>query len=401
MSYQKIFPATVVNHSIEVYESRISVKSNIIYLILLGTFISMMVALPFIFVDVAVLSRGTLQSALQRNTLTSSVAGRLEKWNVYENQKVRKGDILAVVRSEQVQLEIKGIKERLNLIDDFMSDLRSLLLSHKNETSTPLLDLKSKFYQASFLEFEAKVSNQTATLEKLTRDYERAKILFESESVAFAEFDNVEVQYKQALTQLAMLEKHQVNLWGQDLVNYQNESIRLKSQLEVLTEQMDQFKIIAGTNGTLINVQNLNEGDFVHPQQKLAEISPDTTIIAVTYISPIDIAFIDTEQEVSFQIDAYNYNQWGVAKGKVIDIADDLTVLNEREAGYLVTCLLDAPYLTLPSGQSGYIKKGMTFNARFVIARRSLFQLLYDKVNNWINPQVQLPSKLFSSWESR
>ncbi|EON78239.1 putative protein secretion protein, HlyD family [Lunatimonas lonarensis] len=392
MSYQKIFPATVVNHSIEVYESRISVKSNIIYLILLASFISMVVALPFIYVDVAILSRGTLQSALQRNTLTSSVGGRLEKWDVFENQKVRKGDILAVVRSEQVQLEIKGVEERLNLIHNFMSDLRRLSQLNMEESNSLLLDLKSNYYQASYLEYQAKVSNHTATLQKLTRDYERAKILFESESVAFAEFDNVEVQYKQALTQLEMLEKHQVNLWGQDLVNYQNESIRLKSQLDILSEQMDQFKIIAGTNGTLINVQNLNEGDFIHPQQKLAEISPDTTIIAITYISPIDIAFIDTEQEVSFQIDAYNYNQWGVARGKVIDIADDLTVLSEREAGYLVTCLLDAPYLTLPSGQLGYVKKGMTFNARFVIARRSLFQLLYDKVDNWINPQVQLPS---------
>lgn len=392
MSYQKIFPATIANHSVEVYDSRISVRSTIIYLILIGILVFGFIALPFIYVDIAVQSRGTLQSALQRNALISSVGGRLEQWNLSENQKVRKGDILAVVRSEQVQLEIKGVEERLGLIDNFMADLQNLLLLTNEESKSLLPNLKSNYYQASYLEFQAKISNQTTTLQKLERDYERANILYESKSIAFAEFDNVEIQYKQALTHLEMLKKQQINLWGQDLVNYQNERIRLKSQLEVLTEQMDQYKVIAGTNGTLIHVLNLNIGDFIYPQQKLAEISPDTSLIAVTYISPIDIAFIEKGQEVSFQIDAYNYNQWGVAKGTVIDISDDLTLVNESEAGFLVTCLLDTPNLTLPSGQVGYVKKGMTFNARFVVARRSLFQLLYYKVDNWINPHVQLPT---------
>jgi membrane fusion protein, peptide pheromone/bacteriocin exporter len=159
--------------------------------------------------------------------------------------------------------------------------------------------------------------------------------------------------------------------------------------MDVFSEKIDQYKIIAGTNGTLINVLNLNEGDFIHPQQKLAEISPDTTLIAVTYISPSDIAFIEKEQEVSFQVDAYNYNQWGLAYGKVIDIADDLSLISEKEAGFLVTCMLDTSFLTLTSGQEGQIKKGMTFNARFIVAKRSLFQLLYDKVDSWLNPQVQ------------
>lgn len=200
--------------------------------------------------------------------------------------------------------------------------------------------------------------------------------LYNSKSIAFADFDNTEVQYKQAVTQMDLLKKQQINQWEQELLNHQNEKIRLKNQMDVYSEQMDQYKVIAGTNGTLINVLNLNEGDFVHPQQKLAEISPDTTLLAVTYISPMDIAFIEKGQEVSFQIDAYNYNQWGIATGKVVDIADDLSLLNEREAGFLVTCALDKPFLTLSSGQEGYVKKGMTYNARFVIARRSLFQLL-------------------------
>jgi HlyD family secretion protein len=386
---KKVFPSAILNETVEVYDSRISVRSRAIYLILLGVLLSAVAALPLIYVDVAVQSRGTFQSALQRNSLMSSVGGRLAKWNLAENQKVKKGDVLAVVRAEVVQLEMQGLGERLELLEDFIFDLGKLLRQNLDGHTFPKIPLKSKYYQASLLEFQTKIHNQAALLQKLDRDFQRAQLLYDSKSIAFADYDNTEVQFKQALTQMDLIKKQQINLWEQELTNYHNEKLRLKNQIDVYSEQMDQYKIIAGTNGTLINVLNMNEGDFIYPQQKLAEISPDTTLIAVTYISPVDIAFIEKGQEVGFQVDAYNYNQWGIANGRVIDIADDLTLINEREAGFLVTCALYTPLLTLASGQEGYIKKGMTFNARFVVARRSLFQLLYDKVDNWLNPQVQ------------
>jgi multidrug resistance efflux pump len=388
----KIFPSAITQQTVEVYDSRISVRSKVIYLILLGMLFAFIVALPLIYVDVAVQSRGTFQSALQRNSLISSVGGRLEKWSLSENQKIRKGDVLAVVRAEVVQLEMNGVEERLILLNDFIGDLRKLLNMDLDGHSIQMIPLKSKFYQTSLLEFQTKIHNQSALLEKLERDFNRAQLLFDSKSIAFADYDNTEVQYKQAITQMELLKKQQLNHWEQELINYQNEKLRLRSQMDVFSEQMDQYKIIAGTNGTLINVLNLNVGDFIYPQQKLAEISPDTTLIAVTYISPIDIAFLNIGQEVNFQVDAYNYNQWGVAKGKIIDIADDLTLVNERETGFLVTCALDTPFLTISNGLEGQVKKGMTFNARFVVARRSLLQLLYDKVDNWLNPQIQQPS---------
>lgn len=38
------------------------------------------------------------------------------------------------------------------------------------------------------------------------------------------------------------------------------------------------------------------------------------------------------------------------------------------------------------NGYKGYLKKGMTLQARFIITERTLWQLLYDKVDDWINP---------------
>jgi hypothetical protein len=32
------------------------------------------------------------------------------------------------------------------------------------------------------------------------------------------------------------------------------------------------------------------------------------------------------------------------------------------------------------------LKKGMSFRARFVVSRRSLWQLLFDRLDDWVNP---------------
>ena len=105
------------------------------------------------------------------------------------------------------------------------------------------------------------------------------------------------------------------------------------------------------------------------------------------YVSPGDIGLITESMPVRFQIDAFNYNQWGLAEGRVIDIARDISML-EGQPQFLVRCQLSQKSLHLKNGYSGQLKKGMTLTARFQVSRRTLYQLLYDKVDDWLNPQL-------------
>ena len=47
---------------------------------------------------------------------------------------------------------------------------------------------------------------------------------------------------------------------------------------------------------------------------------------------------------------------------------------------------IDEKHLKLNNGVKGELKKGMTFTSRFLITERTLYQLLYDKVDDWVNP---------------
>ena len=56
-------------------------------------------------------------------------------------------------------------------------------------------------------------------------------------------------------------------------------------------------------------------------------------------------------------------------------------------SGFKVTLQPAATTLYLPNGTAGPLRKGMTLSARFVVARRSLLQILYEDVSAWLNPQ--------------
>jgi HlyD family secretion protein len=143
-------------------------------------------------------------------------------------------------------------------------------------------------------------------------------------------------------------------------------------------------------NGNLVNVSEAVEGNLIAAGTCVAELSPDLQLLADCFIDPIEVGLLRKHHEVSFMIDTYNYNQWGTVKGQIIEIAEDIEY-RDGSPVFKVRCRLNKEHLQLKNGIRGRIKKGMTFTARFPIAKRSLWQLLYDKVDDWINPSVISP----------
>lgn len=90
-----------------------------------------------------------------------------------------------------------------------------------------------------------------------------------------------------------------------------------------------------------------------------------------------------------FQIDAFNYNEWGIITGEIIEISNDI-IVTDGQPLFKIRCSLDKKSLRLKNGYVGKVKKGMTLSARFSITERSLFQLLYDNVDDWLNPNQKI-----------
>jgi hypothetical protein len=106
------------------------------------------------------------------------------------------------------------------------------------------------------------------------------------------------------------------------------------------------------------------------------------------YVLSKDVGLLKTGQAARLQIDAFNYNYFGVLTGKIYSIDNDFILLNKTPV-FKVRCELDDRMLKLSNGYSGEVKKGLGFQARFIICKRSLWQLLYDGLDDWLNPVHQ------------
>jgi hypothetical protein len=148
--------------------------------------------------------------------------------------------------------------------------------------------------------------------------------------------------------------------------------------------------IISPINGSVLDLAGIQVGSYLMAGAIIARISPDTRMFAYCYIRPGDIGLIRQGQKVNFQVDAFSYNRWGSVSGTVLEIPNDVVLLNDTEPMFRVICRLDKTYLKIDKGAVYSLKKGMTFSARFSITERSLFQLLYDSAEDWIDPEMNL-----------
>ena len=378
---KQVFPKEILEGTAEVHQFKHSTRSKIIYLIILLTLIGAFMALPFLKVDVVSTARGIIKPNRERVDVSLINSGQVLFSGLVNNKKVAKGDTLLILNDQGIdqKLNLSAFQTRETL--SYINDLTLLL----NQKTVRLAELSSPRYQKVYLQYNQKLSELQIRLQKIKRDFERYKLLYEKGVIARAEYDNYKFEFDLALSEIIQHRKQQQNSWQADLSQYNNTLKELLTSKEQLVESKSRFVITAPVSGTLLSINQLEAGSFITAGTVLAQISPDTDLLVECYVSPAEIGLIREQGPANFQIDAYNYNQWGLASGRVIEIGKDIEFLEDKSI-FKVRCSLDQKYLLLKNGFKGNLKKGMTLNANFKLSKRTLFELLYDKMDDWLNP---------------
>ena len=168
------------------------------------------------------------------------------------------------------------------------------------------------------------------------------------------------------------------------LDNLAAEAVRIR-------EEMNNCTIKAPADGTLVDFAPLAPGAFVQQGQRLGDLSPDDALVAEVYVSPRDVGQIQPGQAVRMQVDAFHYTEWGMLRGTVKRVADDFTMRgNVSQPVFRVFVAPESLELVMRNGLRAEVRKGMTLQARFIVARRSLFSLIYESASHWMNPHEKL-----------
>lgn len=129
---------------------------------------------------------------------------------------------------------------------------------------------------------------------------------------------------------------------------------------------------LKGLTSRSINNPNLPDTSF----------SPETHLIVECFISPSYVGLLNLNDQVNFQIDAFQHNQWEMANGRILHIDHDVSWIEDK-LKYKVICSLNETPSILSKNTPAHIKIGMPLTAKFQIAKRTVFQLLFDKIDDW------------------
>ncbi len=376
-----LLPSELIKNSMDAYIDKHSTKSQKIYWLVLIVIVAAIVSLPFIYVDISVQDVGVIRPIAEKTEIKASLTEFIDSVYVKEGWKVHQGDTLLTFRTSNPNYKINYQQNRIDDFREHLNDLRYL-----SKGTTPSV-FSSDTRRQEYLYYCKQSVEAETTLGKTKKDYQRNKPLFDKGVISEEEFEKYEYEYSKAENELASLKDNQISKWQTDLNTYSNSYNEMQAALKQEVKEKDSYVVISPVSGTLDQFRGLYKGSSIQTGTSLAVISPDSTLFCEVYVTPRNIGYLHLDMPVNIQVESFNYNEWGIISGKVVEISSDFfTDSGNNNAFYKVKCSIDRNYLVRKNGVKGNLKKGMTISTHFMITRRSLFELLYQKMDDWANP---------------
>ena len=375
---------TEIRNTVSWWLPRMRNTGFIIYWLAIFLFLTGFASLFFIHVDISVHANGLIRPADEITMIKSPVSGVIDTIYFKEGDLVRKNSILLKLRDPVLLKKRRSNDMEIFQCRNFIRDIESLV-SADQITEERVSLLETPLYRQEARRFISRSGEQAILLSKAIYETQLNETLAKSRVISASDLYEIRVQQKKTLSAVESFRHEQFAEWQSDLVRYKAELKQCYSIQEELKQVNEMNQIRATVTGRIQELNGLYPGNSVQAGDQICSLSPDGQLLGECYVSTRDIGFLKTGQSLTFQVDALNYNYFGNGTGKIYSIGNDY-ILADKAPVYKVKCMLNERILKLPNGYAGELKKGMGFQARIIICTRTLWQLLYDGMDDWLDP---------------
>lgn len=370
-----------IENSIEAYIYQRRTNSQVIYCVVLAAITIAILSLPFVYVDVSTQSSGSVRPVTERTELTSPMTEIVEKVFVKEGQWVKKGEPIIRFKSDGSNYKIGYQASLMSDYDKQLADLAFLAIGKKP------MHFSSSVRCQEYNVFLKKKEEISIALEQAKREHDRNKALYDQKLISQEEYENYYFQYANKKKELGTLIETQQSTWQTDLNNMRNTLAETRASIKQEGNNKDHYTLRSPIDGYVDQFKGIYEGSSLQAGQTVAVITPRAELCIEAYVMPNDIGYMYVGMQAKVQVASFNYNEWGMVKAEVTQISSDNVSDNQGNVYYKVKCKIDSDHLTLKkTGRKGYLKNGMAVSVHFMLARHSLFELLYKKMDEMVNP---------------
>jgi HlyD family secretion protein len=264
-------------------------SGSVIYVLVLFAFTVGIAVLPFINIAITFQSRGQIRPVTESNIIAASLPVKVKTVNITENQTIQKGAIVLVLNTDKLQEQIQLNQTQLTEKRNFITDLTELTQSKYN------CKVKTLVYQKELQQYREQLQGLNSKQHYFKQEYNRSTKLYRKGVIAVIEYEQKKYDYKNSVTALANFKNNQLSKWQNTLQQFFQDTVNLNSQIQQLKEDKKQYIITAPITGTIKNYSGIKAGNFVIPNQTIAEISPNDNLIVECYASPKELVIPTTQ----------------------------------------------------------------------------------------------------------
>ena len=375
--------AIAVEDSVEALFACHDIASRAVYLATIAITVAGLFVAAATSVDLSLRAPATLVPDVERQTLRSLSDGTVEQVRVMRDQKVRAGDTLLVLTTNAVTHAINATVAALEMQQRRRADLHVLVGSaFSGSLPTPLLLPQSRALASATSIGWKQATVQVARAERV-RD--RASQLMQRGFAVPAEVDAADFDLARAREDRALALERQRSLWAEELADADQRATDLARDVSALRVTESARYITAPVDGTIEEIAPLTHGSTVRGGDAVATISPDGSLVADASVAPRDVAFLRVGMPARLLVEGYDVQEWGGADAIVTSVAGDYTLVD----GHPVFRVRMRPLHTVlrrANGSTARLGKGLHCQARFLIGRKRIVDLVRRRTSEWMDP---------------
>ncbi len=329
--------------------------------------------------------------------------GVIEQMNVDIGQSVKKGELIAVIKQDN--LVYNGKSAPFELIQSLKREIEQVNFRHKQTFTRE---------KAEELKINAQIQGMDIELEQLSLEKS-----YQVEAIALADkqFENVRnltgkgyvseriaddakksaIKAKQALISLKRLHSGTESSIRDMQASLNILSLRFDEQRSILLERKESLNkqlrsvehsrghIVVATIDGVISSILASKGNQLATGAPLVVITPEDTNLHARLLVPSRAAgLISIGQSAKIQYDAFPFQRFGIFTGTITSVSQSIVTPGEvvtpipiNESYYTVDLVLDSQTI-LVKGENVSLKTGMSLKADIVLESRTLIQWLFN-----------------------
>ncbi len=334
-------------------------------------------------IPVSISMTGIIRPALERTDVHSVGGGIIEKILVQEGDTVEKNALLMFIRDAAGSEDAVANERELAFQQNVVEDL-NFLTRQDSVNAQVLQKMKTALCREQAAAWLSKAEAENLNWTGAKHDADLGRVLMKDKVISRKEYYDQELHENKMRTSLSVARRLQWMGWQSALVEHRQALAICISRRAGFRNRAEQLEIRAPVSGVVQGLRSWYPGSVIRPEQSLCSVSPEGDLIGECYVASKDAGLLRSGQMLRIRIDAFNANYFGQLIGHIASISNDISMVGDRPV-FTVRCVFSQKTGERISYR-GLLKKGLGFQARCMVTERTLFQLLYDSMEDWFDP---------------